>query len=54
MIYFIPCLREFLRSGNKEVNFVLALLRFARFVFDCLVGLEGSVKYSSFLKLKGP
>ena len=40
-------------SGNRKVNFVLALMRFARFVFDCLVGLEGSVKYSGFLKLKG-
>ena len=40
-------------SGSREVNFVLARLRFARFVFSCLVGLEGSVKYSRFLKLKG-
>ena len=40
-------------SGSGEVNFVLARLRFARFLFSCLVGLEGSVKYSRFLKLKG-
>ena len=39
-------------SGSREVNIVLARLRFARFVFSCLVGLEGSVKYSKFLKLK--